>query len=277
MLKSLLVGLEDSLHSDRAVGLGIDWAKRFDSQVAGLGVVDEPTICAPEPVPLGSSGFKIHRDKVLLSDARRRIQAALGRFAERCKGQEVPHQVHETVGLPFEQILLESQCHDLVIIGRKANFHFETSSGGDDTLRKVLKESPRPVVVVPGSEATGTGVLIAYNSSMPVARTLHSFGLLGLDRLGPVHVLAVEDKQSDAEEHVNRAATYLRNRQVEVTTHPVVSKTSVGEVILDKAREVKAGLLVMGCYGHSALRDFFVGSVTRTILNESPIPMMMWH
>ena len=43
------------------------------------------------------------------------------------------------------------------------------------------------------------------------------------------------------------------------------------------ARRLKAGLLVMGAYGQPVLREFFLGSVTRTILEESPVPLFLYH
>ena len=57
MLKGILVGLDGSPFSESAVELGIRWAKRHDALLVGLGIIDEPTICGPKPVPVagGSS------------------------------------------------------------------------------------------------------------------------------------------------------------------------------------------------------------------------------
>jgi nucleotide-binding universal stress UspA family protein len=33
----------------------------------------------------------------------------------------------------------------------------------------------------------------------------------------------------------------------------------------------------MGAYGQPVLREFFVGSVTRTALGECPIPLFLYH
>ena len=49
------------------------------------------------------------------------------------------------------------------------------------------------------------------------------------------------------------------------------------EVILEQVRRLKAGLLVMGAYGQPALREFFLGSVTRKVLEESPVPLFLYH
>ncbi|MFN2260040.1 MAG: universal stress protein, partial [Parasphingopyxis sp.] len=38
-----------------------------------------------------------------------------------------------------------------------------------------------------------------------------------------------------------------------------------------------AGLIVMGGYGHSRLREFLLGGVTRELLERSPLPLLLAH
>ena len=48
MLKSILIGLDGSPLIPTAVELGIQWAKRFNALLVGLGIVNEVTIYTPE-------------------------------------------------------------------------------------------------------------------------------------------------------------------------------------------------------------------------------------
>jgi nucleotide-binding universal stress UspA family protein len=41
--------------------------------------------------------------------------------------------------------------------------------------------------------------------------------------------------------------------------------------------ELGGDLLVMGCYGHSRLRELCLGGASRTILAEARIPALMVH
>ena len=52
---------------------------------------------------------------------------------------------------------------------------------------------------------------------------------------------------------------------------------SVGEIILDVARELDCNSLVMGAYGHSRLRELIMGGVTRYILGHMDLPVLMSH
>jgi nucleotide-binding universal stress UspA family protein len=77
--------------------------------------------------------------------------------------------------------------------------------------------------------------------------------------------------------HAERAVEFLKSHGIPVSACPVDSCGPPAEAILDRARLWDAGLLVMGAYGQPVLREFFLGSVTRTVLEESPVPVFLYH
>lgn len=50
-----------------------------------------------------------------------------------------------------------------------------------------------------------------------------------------------------------------------------------GRAILALARESRADLIVMGCYGHSRFREMLLGGASRTLLRTSTVPLLMLH
>ena len=74
--------------------------------------------------------------------------------AVRCAEAKVACKVLEDVGLPHEQIELQAQRYDLIVLGQQTRFHFETQEGYDDTVRRVLKNCPRPVDRGPEASVT---------------------------------------------------------------------------------------------------------------------------
>ena len=52
---------------------------------------------------------------------------------------------------------------------------------------------------------------------------------------------------------------------------------AVQDAILDYVADSGADLIVMGGYGHSRLREFILGGVTRGILTEMTVPVLMSH
>ena len=147
MLSSILIGLDGSAYSDVAVELGIQWAKKLNALLVGLGIVDEPTICKREPLPVGGASYKHERDEQLLADGRHKVEEFLERFGTQCAAAGVAYQELEDVGMPYDEILRQSHRYDLVLLGHETHFHFETSDRADETLWHVLRSESRPVVV----------------------------------------------------------------------------------------------------------------------------------
>jgi nucleotide-binding universal stress UspA family protein len=276
-MQSILVGLDGSTYSSAAMELGIGWAKRFSALLVGLGIVDEPTICKPVMTGMWGGHYKQHRDAQLLADARLRVEGFLEQFRKRCTEAGVACEVLQDVGHPYQQILAEEQRYDLVLLGQETHFHFETTDRADETLRQVLKKSPRPVVVVPETPPGGNAVVVAYDGSSSSVRALQAFQASGLAEGREVHVVSVAAKETAATQTVGHAVEYLRRHHLDPQAHAVATREAPAEVLLREVQQRDAGLLVMGAFGRSALREWLFGSLTRTLLRDSPVPLFLCH
>ena len=276
MLKNILVGLDGSADGWAGADLAFRWAARSGAAVIGLGVVDEPGIRSPEMAPIGGESFKEPRDAAIMARARRKVEEFLDEFRRRAVAAGVPVRAMEVLGDPHARLVAEAQRFDLIVLGRETHFHFATRAGADSTLQRVLRDAPRPVVAVPAGPLAGAAVVIAYDGSLQSARAVHAFRASGLAGPGPVHLVAVGDA-TVVDDSLGRAAEYLASHGIAATPHAVRPAGSVGHTLLETARGLDAGLLVMGAYGKSAVREFFLGSVTRTALKESTVPLFLFH
>jgi nucleotide-binding universal stress UspA family protein len=274
MLRNILIGLDGTEDNEAAMNLGLRWAKEFDSVAAGLAVADDPGIIATQAALL----FDIYPDgtkpEPLVHRLRERADEIRVQFTRRCEEAGVRYQAREATGSPSARIVEEAERSDLVVLGRPT--HFEFGSGGhvgDRTLVNVLHESPRPVVSVPRSVTEGESVVVAYDGSLPAARALTAFQAMGLGRGAAVHVVIASTDRVDAAHRAERTVEFLSSHDLDA--RPVVVETArhPAEVILEQVKNMRAGLLVMGVHGRSQLRDFFVGSTTRGVLDASPVPV----
>jgi nucleotide-binding universal stress UspA family protein len=274
MLQTVLVALDESPFSDTATTLALDWAKRFGARLLGLGILDKPSITAPEPVPLGASGFKKEVDEQRLAEAQEHVNLLLAKFQQRCSAMGVQARVFEDVGDPTKCILRQAHRCDVIILGYETHFHFETQDAPDTVRAKVLRRSPRPIAVVPRELSKGNDVLVAYGSGREVARTLQTFQLLGLDGGETVHLVNVsrDDGKAEAAEF---AAEFLDAHGVDCQLHVVNSDLEPAEVVLEQVRFLQPRLVVMGAHAHHPLRDLFATSVTRAVLRECPVPVLI--
>jgi nucleotide-binding universal stress UspA family protein len=278
MIRSLMVGLDGSAQSSSATRLGIEWARRTGALLAGLAVVDEPTIAASAPVMLGGPPYAdpvLYRER--MADARRQVGQFLDQFALRCAEAGVACKLLEGFGLPWEQIALEAQRFDLILMGQKTRFHFEIQDRHDDTLPKVVKNSPRPVVVVPEAWREGRSVVVAFDGSFPAARALFAFRASGLDQGRQVHVVSVRPERGEALRVAERAVEYLRSHEIRSAAYPVASTSDPAGLILAQLRDLEADLLVMGAYGQPTVRESFIGSATATMVKDCPVPLFLFH
>lgn len=278
MLRSILVGLDGFACSDSAVDLGIEWAKRLNALVIGLGIVDEPGIRRPELVSIGGGSFKQERDASLLEEARDRIAQCLDRFVQRCEAADVAHHHLKDVGTAYEEILRESQRYDVILLGRQTQFRPGVEQASDHTLRLVLRHAPtRPVVSVPEHPEAGSGVLIAYDGRREADLALQAFCTSGLDFGEEVHVLCMNADANRASRCAHHAAEFLQLHGIHANARPMKPLQSVAKGILEQVRQRNVRLLVMGAYGRSMMREFLLGSTTATVLHDCPVPAFLCH
>jgi nucleotide-binding universal stress UspA family protein len=275
-VRTILVGLDGSPEGEAAVDLSLRWARTTGARLVGLGIVDEPTIRRPEPVPMGAGHFKHERDERLLKDARRRVDEFLGGFACRCAAEDVPCEVIGKVGLPHEQIVLTGQCHDLVVLPRRSHFHFETEHKADDTIERVLRRSARPVVVVPPGRG-GTGpVVVAYDGGVHAARALQAFQALGIESAAEVLVVSVHEDAAEAVERAERAIAFLASHGIPAVRVAVAGPGPAAPVILRVVEDVDARLLVAGMRDRRRLTELFSGSATQALLRGGQAPLFLY-
>ena len=92
-----------------------------------------------------------------------------------------------------------------------------------------------------------------------------------------MHVVNVAQVAGDAAPIAQLAFDFLELHDINSEIHPVSSSEEIDKVILNLAGEVDAGLLVVGAYGQSRLHEFFLGSTTKKMIQESHIPIFMFH
>ncbi len=277
MLPSILVGLDGSDTGRFAEDLGLQWAKRFDSLLVGIGVVDEPAIRGSQPEGRVNRSYKPVYDQLLAAD-RRRVEQVLERFTMRCGEENVACKLLEDEGTPCDRLVAAVQRYDLLMLGCRTHFSYGCEGRPCKTLELVMRNTPRPVVLAPQAPIReGGGVVVAYDGSVQAGRALQAFLATGLESLGPVSVVTVHsESQVDAARTADVAVEFLRFHQVAAQRVALVDQAKA-KAFIDFARQENAALIVMGVYGQPRMKEFFFGSATRMALKESPIPLFIYH
>lgn len=277
-LKSLLVSIDRSSDSTPAMELAMAWARRYEAELIAVGFLDEYSVEVAQEY-LHREGLLASVNPPLIDRIRGDYRRVLDDFAARCSEQGVSCTTPAEVALSMEGVLFEAQRHDLLVLdGLKVLVPGFKGPWSPD-LGRVLKNSPRPVVLVPFGCRVGdrSEIVIAYDGSLQAARALYLSTFSVLEPEAKVHIVSVASDRAEAARAADQAIAFLRLHQVDAAPHPVESDRSPADVILEQAELLRAGLIVMGAYGEPVLREFFLGSVSRTIIEESRVPILLAH
>jgi nucleotide-binding universal stress UspA family protein len=214
--------------------------------------------------------------------AREEAEKALAavRAAEQRSGLKIEWRV--AGGDVAAMALLYARYADLVVVNQAP---IDDSKGAPsiDMPETLVMGSGRPVLIVPryGSfPVVGQRVLAAWKRTREATRAIHD-ALPILERAKSVRVMEFNPAADEREQHIPGAdiAAHLAKHgvKVEVSSMTVTSELDVGDAVLSTAADQSIDLLVMGAYGHSRLREFAFGGVTRHLLQHMTVPVLMSH
>ncbi|WP_372730689.1 universal stress protein [Novosphingobium sp.] len=147
----------------------------------------------------------------------------------------------------------------------------------DPALEEIVLSLRAPVLAVPRGMPMlvfDGPVLVAWDGGHESANALRA-ALPLLGKAGPVHLLTVREK--DGSFPASDAASYLSRHGIHAQSHERDHNGSIASTIEQCARDVGAGLIVMGLFGHSRLRELLMGGVSREMLDHSKIPLLLAH
>jgi nucleotide-binding universal stress UspA family protein len=193
---------------------------------------------------------------------------------------------HEDVSWDYSQITAEpthalvshGALNDLIVVGRGR--HHETAAlPGMTLIGDLLHATRTPLLIQPEKQDSfdplGPAV-VAWNGSFEAANAMR-FVLPLLKQSSAVHIVTVEDQKETAFPSV-AASEYLSRHGILTELHTQKSDSkSVGDALIASAQMLKASYLVMGAYGHSRAREYLFGGVTRHMLKDCPVPILIAH
>jgi nucleotide-binding universal stress UspA family protein len=278
MIKSILVILDGQDADHASIDLALRWSTDFGATVVGLGVLDEDLVNPLEPVPLGGGEAKRTLDTARMDKQRKLVATSLAAIAARCARDHVNFKPFDPVGLSVDEIALAAQRYDLIVMPRPEPDDTDSiEEGSTAALWAILRNTPRPVVAVPTEAAPGDSIVIAYDGSLQAARALQAFESSGLAARHPLHVVSIDDDPEEAARRSSRAVDFLAFHDLAAKLHALPCTATQSDHLMQTARSLNAGLVVMGAYGRSRIYEFFLGSVTQAMLAECPMPLFLYH
>ncbi|MCK9918769.1 universal stress protein [Microbacteriaceae bacterium K1510] len=275
MIKDIVVnlGLGDR---DPASEFAVSLAETFEAHLLGVAFAYEPVI--PGSVMGGIPPEFIEAQR---TESDKKARAAIERFNAAAKRSSLSSEsrvVTASISSAAEQLGRITRRFDLAVVGQPDR---ETGMPEEVVDEGVLFESGRPVVFVPyifKGPAKLDRVMVCWDGSRAATRAIAD-ALPLMQKAKQVEVVIVatgrpksdEVPGADLGQHLARHGLKVEVKRI---TSPDID---VPSTILSYAADSSADLIVMGGYGHSRLREFVLGGVTRGLLESMTVPVLMSH
>jgi nucleotide-binding universal stress UspA family protein len=250
-------------------------AQEHGARVISVFMQPEPTVTPAETFARGKgmeSIIEVHRAQLERIEAEHRAQ--FENIVRRCGIRS------EWRSLPYlsSEVGVHAYYADLVVIARPESAG--PSTGPPGLAESLVLSSGRPIIMFParGTVSQVRRILVAWNATRESIRAVAD-ALPLLVKAKAVQVLVVDHERNRAghgQEPGADIARHLARHGAQVEVRRLSSGgEEVGRLLLSQAAAFGADLLVMGAYGHSHLREWMFGGVTRTVLYEAVLPVLM--
>jgi nucleotide-binding universal stress UspA family protein len=142
-------------------------------------------------------------------------------------------------------------------------------------LEHVVRSSKKPVLVASRVFKPINRLLIAFDGGSSANKAIDHLANSPVFKDIECQLLVVGSESSKGAQQLQQAAAKLRSAGFSVDVN--IEQGLPEEVISRHVETDGFDLLVMGGYGHSHIRNFFVGSTTSAMLASCKIPVLLFH
>jgi nucleotide-binding universal stress UspA family protein len=276
--RTILVSLNDVPCADALIAASTDIASLQDAHLIGCYVIPAVTIYPEVGIgpAVGVDDGRTQYFKSKLGSVKESFEGALRKSGVRGDWRSIK-SIHTRFAA---DVLRNASRADLVIVNQIVKG--QATDTDTDLVERLVVESRRPVLIMP-QKSTWTKpdtAIVAFNGTRESARAVFdSIPLLvGVGDVRVIWVNPYKERYIAGELPGAEIAVALARHGIKATTETLDGMdTNAGELLLQKANDSGAGLLVMGAYAHSRLREYVFGGATRHVLENAKLPVLMSH
>lgn len=271
--KDLLVVVDASEAGANAVQCAAQLAAAHGAHLMGLYLAYNPMTGFAE-TQLPADLLQQHQDNLVRAE-----QDTRRLFEETCRAAGISAEWRAAWEVQTSVLMLSARYADLVAMSG-------TASNSADLIAhryadSVVIAAGRPVLLFPERYKWGKGfqrIMVAWDGSREATRAVHD-ALPVLVQARKVLIMEVAGREdAGARDPASDIAKHLARHGVAAeAAHTLKGDISVGDQLLDASVDTRADLLVAGAYGHSRLREYALGGVTRHLMTHLAIPMIFSH
>ena len=276
--KTIAVHLDAQPRCAARVALAARLAIRHGSRLVGIAATGLPDV-----IVAMNSAVPDAIECIALSaaDLRANAEAAARAFEEACRRAGVASfEAQVVVDEAVDAVVRLGRCRYLIVVGQ-TDVAAPIEGLASDFPQQVLLHAGPPVLVVPYTGtfvSLGERVLVGWKDTREAARALRdALPLLREARRVSLVEVGPARAQAPSDDSLAAASAWLGSHAVAVDAHREIELADVGDQLLSRASDLAADLIVCGGYGHSRLREWVLGGVTRHLLAHMTVPTLLSH
>ncbi|HPD56769.1 MAG TPA: universal stress protein [Smithellaceae bacterium] len=277
MIGEILIPVDGSANSFKALDYGIYIAKKLGAAITGLYVLDANLIQGPMLTDIsGSVGMPPYDGffEAIETSLNEKADFILKDFQQRCRQAGLNAQTKKTIGKIGPAIIEEGQEADLIIMAKKGE-HFHLREGGllGSVAEAVVRNSGKPVMVTPENYLEIESMAVAFDGSEPAKKAL-CFSLRLADKTAwPLTAIIISADEKKTAALSGEVESMLEDQTIDADV--IIMQGKEAEEITKYLKEGAVELLAMGAFGHNRLRALLMGSTTSQIIRKSPVPVLL--
>ncbi len=204
----------------------------------------------------------LEQGAIMLEEARQR--AVAGGIADPVLRQRHGHLIDSLAELEDDTRLL--------VIGKQGEEHSDGSHIGDN-VERLVRTLHRPILIAQGEFKPPQVIMLAYDSSETSRKGVELLAASPLFRGLSGHLVAVSKDKQAPNKDLQWAEKIIRD-----AGHDIQCAVLEGEIepaLHEYQQQHNVDMVVMGAYGHSRLREFFVGSTTNNMIRKATVPHLL--
>jgi len=264
-IRNIVVGLTIDGVDPALVAFAADLAQQHKASLTGFVAAEPPVIAS---MGAGDVAGALYTEQ--LNEIEASIAVARDKFAGLVPA-DLKHGWIAGVQQPALGLVEAARKADLIVIGSPGELRDDGYRTFD--LGTLLLSAGRPVLIAAAGapKLKASTIIVAWKDTKEARRAIVD-ALPLLQAASDVQVVVIGEGDLGVErDSMLDAVAWLQSHAVKARGDVLPNRGGAGQSILDAAKAAGADLIVSGAYGHSRLREWLVGGMTRDLLGAPGI------
>lgn len=281
-MSKIIACIDGSLVTNTVCDYAAWFSDKLNSPIKLLHVIDKPKAKAPQDlsgaIGLGSRETLL-KELVELEERKGKIELEHGQIHLReaknylLEKFSIDAQSFQRHGSVLETIMGMEDDIRVLVMGKHGNETEHDSSKIGTHIENVVRALHKPVLITSAPFSPPKSFLIAFDGSQTARKCVERIASSPLLKGLAVHLVYVGNPNSEMQNQLSWAKEQLESQGFNITSNTLDGE--VDKAIINYAEQHQIDLIVVGAYGHSKIRQFFIGSTTTKVITSANKPVLL--